>query len=223
MIEAIGFDLDNTLYEQRQHFDNFANAADAWLSEAAGVTQGCAREALLRMWEAHGPTYPALFDRALEQIELWTQVRVNVFVDIYHGEIGSLTLYPGIRNMLGRLAAYYPLFLITDGDSAMQRAKVTSLKIEQFFDSIVFTAEHGCRKPSPKPFTDVALKIGVLPNLALYVGDNPSCDVEAASIAGMHTARVLTGPFRDARAGNFQPTYTLEAASEVEKLIIYAV
>ena len=218
MIEAVGFDLDNTLYDQRQHAANVARAADEWLSKDADLEPGVVERSFVRLWDALGPSHPKLFDLILESFGLHSLDRRHRLVDLYHIEVGSLDLYPKLRGVLERLSVRGPLFLVTDGHVSMQRKKLVRLGIEGLFHVTVLTAELNTNKPDPEPFRHVIQSIGCPAEKVLYVGDNPQCDIAGALTVGMQAARVLSDPFRNAPLG-FSPTYTLDSASQVERLL----
>jgi HAD superfamily hydrolase (TIGR01549 family) len=219
MIDCIGFDLDNTLYDQRQHIMNVAESAGDWLCRDAGAESDHVRRVILEAWDTLGPTYPKLFDDVLKRLGLLTKERIDAFVRLYHSCVEPLTTYPGIKQLLNCLANKKPLFLLSDGNAQMQRRKLESLGIVPFFEVIVFTAEYGVKKPSLESFRLVVEQFGFRAQCMLYVGDNPACDIAGASAVGMKTARVLTGPFRYVPCNEYKATYTLSNILELEHLV----
>ena len=103
--------------------------------------------------------------------------------------------YPGVRQLLGRLAAQVPLGLVSDGDPAGQQAKLDALDLAPYFTTVVLSdtlgREH--RKPDPLPFAIALRDLGVKPTRAIYIGDRPSKDVAGAAAAGLAAVRVRTG------------------------------
>ena len=220
MIRAVGFDLDNTLYDQEQHvFPFFADAA-RYLAEQTSLDPGALEYGFRALWRKLGPSHPALFDHALEQQGIRTRDRVRKLVNMYHSTVGVLELYTGARELLESLARRTKLFLITDGDAAMQLRKIRSLGIASFFAAAILTGAHGrgWRKPSTAPFLHAAKSLQVAPELCLYVGDNPACDFGGAAAIGMRTARVLTGPF-SAAEDSVRVDYTLRSLAELDALV----
>ena len=59
-----------------------------------------------------------------------------------------------------------------------------SLGIRHFFDTVILSSETGYCKPDPEIFAAGASAVGVPPSEALFVGDSPHDDVEAAIRAG---------------------------------------
>ena len=62
---------------------------------------------------------------------------------------------------------------------------VAGLGLAEYFDLILTSARLGYRKPRPEIFRRALSQAGVDPGRALYVGDDPWCDRDGASAAGM--------------------------------------
>lgn len=196
-LRAIGFDLDNTLYDQAQHMRSFFRAA---AEHVASITRGDARAievAFLDVWTRKTSYYPKLFDEVLEQAGLFDASVVRTLVSLYHCHRAELTLFAGVREMLDRLRTRFSLFMITDGNEQMQRGKIDCLQLAACFDELVVTGSHGKEwsKPAHAPYRHVLQRFGGDPGEYLYVGDNPACDFLGARQLGMRTARVMTEPF----------------------------
>ena len=58
------------------------------------------------------------------------------------------------------------------------------------FETIVFSSDHICTKPSPKIYQIALDALNVAPNRVLFVGDDPVCDIQMPRSLGMTTARV---------------------------------
>jgi putative hydrolase of the HAD superfamily len=77
------------------------------------------------------------------------------------------------------------LGLITNNDSAHQRAKLATVALDELFDTVVISGEIGVAKPDPRIFLHACQEIGVAPADALHVGDNRVADAEGATGAGL--------------------------------------
>ena len=75
--------------------------------------------------------------------------------------------------------------IITNGSSAMQRAKLRALGLGERVDTILVSEEEGVSKPSSEIFHRAAERLGVRPEQCVFVGDNPIADVDGARKAGM--------------------------------------
>jgi putative hydrolase of the HAD superfamily len=196
--EAVGFDLDYTLWDQdafaRSFFDAVAGEFGRRLGRGAGAVARALHGAMDRLTLAH----PALFDQALHQLGAWDPRLVAELVERYHAHRPPAEPYPGARSTLDQLrAAGFRLFLVTDGHGPAQRHKLEALGLGDRFAAMVFTGELPGRqaKPSPLPFMLACDRLGLGPDRCIYVGDNPACDVPGARSLGMLTIGVGTGPY----------------------------
>ena len=196
-VAAIGFDVDNTLYDQNQHALFAFAKLSASLSEGTGLPSEVIRRKLVDAWLEKTSYYPNLFDDVLNELGIWSRERIAFLVSGLHNHVGPLELYPGTGELLQSLSGTYPLFIVTDGNSGMQRRKIDRLEVAHLFSSIVCTGEHpsAWRKPSPDPFLLAVQELRIPADKCLYVGDNPLCDFVGAHSVGMKVVRVLTGPF----------------------------
>lgn len=198
MFRAFGFDLDNTLYDQAQHLRSFFDEAGGLIEERAGVSAGIAAACFAGVWERRTMACPFLFDEALRELGLWRADWVRELVARYREHHCRLALDDGVRPLLERLSKRHPLFLITDGNGALQRSKVEELQLSEFFRLTIYTDDYGPAwyKPSVQPFARAASTLDIPPASCLFIGDDPDRDITGARRAGMRTARVLNGPYR---------------------------
>lgn len=192
MIDAVLFDLDDTLFPQEQWLDV------AWRTVARHAV-GIDEERFffaLRDVASEGSDRGRIIDRALERIGAVASVPplVEIFRTCY---VGRLDPYPGVARALWALRRRLPVGLVTDGDPAIQRSKLRALSLEDAFDAIVMSDDLGrmYRKPHPIPLLRAAKRLGVPPHRCVYVGDRPAKDVAAALAAGMRAVRVRTGEY----------------------------
>jgi len=79
-------------------------------------------------------------------------------------------------------------------------ARITK-SLRHSFDFIIASSEYGIRKPDPMIFQLAIAKANLPPEDIWFCGDNPRCDVDAASAAGMFpvwfTDNTVPCPFRD--------------------------
>jgi len=197
-LDAVGFDLDYTLWDQ----DAFARSFFDTIAGELGRRLGWSREQVCRVGQdtLHRLTlaHPRLFDHVLHQLGAWDPRLVAELVRRYHRHRPPAQPYPGALWTLGRLReAGFRLFLVTDGDGPTQRHKVAALGLEGWFEQMVFTGEFApwLHKPSPFPFQLACGRLGLAPCRCAYVGDNPACDFQGPRGLGMLTFGVGTGPF----------------------------
>jgi putative hydrolase of the HAD superfamily len=81
-----------------------------------------------------------------------------------------------------------PIGLITNNESAHQRAKIATVGIADLFDAVVISGEFGVAKPDARIFLHACEQLDVRPDEALHVGDNQYADAEGAVAAGLRAA-----------------------------------
>lgn len=97
-------------------------------------------------------------------------------------------LFDGAMELLTHLSERVALALVTNGLSEVQRARLSRLGIDQYFDAIVISAEVGVAKPGTAIF-DVTFDMLDRPakNSAVMVGDNLSSDIQGGTNYGIAT------------------------------------
>lgn len=185
MLHGIAFDLDETLSPRDLAFARWLEAES---HAASAHTLDRTRVAELDAG-GRGPKEPLLayLGQAFGWPEPDHEGRHARFV---RGIAAVLTPDPGVQQLLSRLRARYPLALISNGRSRMQRAKLEKLGLHQFFDPILISEEVGMRKPDPAIFRRVAELWGCSAAEILYVGDHAQADVEGARSAGLRAVWV---------------------------------
>ena len=186
---AIIFDLDDTLYSEMDYVLSGMRAVARWARGQFGLCEEDAYSELLDIVQqgVDGRT----FNRWLNTREL-PETWVPSMVQAYREHEPRITLHRGIRYLLEQLRLEYKLGIITDGYLEVQQRKVAALKVESYFDEIVYSDQWGREawKPSPTPFQHILRRLGISANTALYVGDNPAKDFYGARSLGMGTLRV---------------------------------
>ena len=196
MIEAVLFDLDDTLFDQHawleQAWRAVARAASPW-----GVAAEALTAALIDV-AAEGSANGRIIDRSLERIGAAHVPLEPLLVAFRRFECPPLRTYPGVAAGLARLRRRVPLALVTDGDVETQASKLKATGLEASFDAIVFSDELGRerRKPHRAPFEAALGRLGAAAGSAVHVGDNPAKDVAGATAVGIRAIRVLSGEYR---------------------------
>ena len=217
-IEAVLFDLDDTLYEQAQWLDG------AWRAVARmgpPLIEERALLAALRTVAAEGSDRGRIIDRALAAVGRG-DLAVAPFVEAFRRfRPDVLAPYPGVDACLTALGNAVPLGLVTDGDPALQASKLAALGLAHHFQVVVYSDElggRGMRKPAPAPFLAALEQLGVDPAESVYVGDRPDKDVAGALATGMRAIRVLTGEYRDAPSEP-EPWLTVDRVAELAPVL----
>ena len=93
--------------------------------------------------------------------------------------------FPDVEPALRELRDSHALALVTNGASCLQREKLTTSGLRDYFDVVVVSAEFGVSKPNASIFHHALSQLQSDPARAVMVGDNLSRDVDGAIAAGL--------------------------------------
>jgi putative hydrolase of the HAD superfamily len=191
VLQAVVFDMDDTLYSEREYVIGGFDAVGGYCEERFGWPGSEIRDALVDMLDrgVRGNT----FDLLLRARGVEDAGAVKEMVEAYRTHQPSIRPFPGIVELLNRLRSGHRLGLVSDGYLDVQMRKLEGLGIAPLFDAVVMSDELGrdAWKPSDRPFRLVLERLGVEADEAVYVGENSTKDFLGARKAGMHTIRVL--------------------------------
>ncbi len=117
-------------------------------------------------------------------VDLW----VERYVELYRSRWRPV---PGAAQVLERLHEMgVHLALVTNGDGAMQRAKLARMGLGDRFDGLLISAEVGAAKPDPRIFRRLIELCATTPERILVVGDRPDKDIEPARAMGLKALQI---------------------------------
>ncbi|MGY1696550.1 HAD family hydrolase [Geodermatophilus sp. SYSU D00814] len=197
---AVVVDLDDTLYPQAAHLAGAA-ADVAAAAAAAGLDGARVHAALLRELAA-GSDRGGTIDRALLAVgvpagDVPGLVAPLVAAFTAHAP-ASLTPYPGVARALADLGAAVPVGCLTDGNPAVQAAKLAATGLLPLLPEVLVTDTLGgraARKPAPEGLRVLAGRLGVPADRVLVIGDRPGKDVAVAAAVGARAVRVRQGEY----------------------------
>ncbi|MDP2676867.1 MAG: HAD family hydrolase [bacterium] len=198
-IKILSFDLDDTLYDERDFIKSGFSTVAAHMQKSHGADAERFCQGLQDILIKYGRG--KIFDRILQEYNMYSPELVKELVDVYRSHAPTLSLREGAGSFLEYIKKNYKLALITDGIASVQKNKVRALGIGKFFDLLVYTDELGVSKPDVKVFERVMSFFSAPPDQALYVGDNPHKDFIGAKKIGMSTARIMRGVYKDVVLG----------------------
>lgn len=101
-------------------------------------------------------------------------------------------LLPGARRLLNWLRSHHRVGLITNGDSSLQRQKISACGLDGFFDCVVIGERSDEAKPAPRVFADACTAVGCGTYQAVHIGDQFDTDILGAANAGFAGAVWVT-------------------------------
>ena len=214
------FDLDNTLLDREALFLRVAEAFyDEYLAARDSVTRDEAvelmvrwdedgygdRQAMRRRWLSEWPD-TGLDD---ESLATWYGSAMDRLVEP-DAEVNALLTQLNERRM--------PWGIVTNGDSSRQRGKCRGAGLDRLAPFIIVSGEMGYEKPDPRIFRDALEASGLTaPERVLFVGDNPTADVDGAKRFGMQAAWIRRR--RDYPAGLRAPDHVIDRVTEVRSIL----
>ncbi|MCA1053967.1 HAD family hydrolase [Rossellomorea aquimaris] len=186
-MKAILFDLDETLLNRSQSLEYFIHDQYTRLFSSYQLEEEdfCSR---FIEWDQRGYVWKDIvYERLIAHYSL-DHFQVNDLVEDYLVNFGRHAKgFEGVDSVLSTLKKEgFVLGLITNGREDLQSSSIKALQIEQYFDIMVISESIGMKKPDPRIFHHALSQLGVDPENAVYIGDHPVNDVEAAQKAGMH-------------------------------------
>lgn len=189
-ISAIVFDLDDTLFPERQFVSSGFHAVSAYLQDSGIVP--C--DTYPAFWEKFcDGVRGTIFNDVLRDLNAATDnALIEKLVGVYRSHTPKITLYPEAKDILEFFYRRKKTGLLSDGPVLMQDNKVTALGIRHYFQAVLFTDTLGrqCWKPHTAGYLKIADALGVPGSECLYVGDNPQKDFVGARTLGWKTVRV---------------------------------
>jgi len=204
-IRAVLFDLDDTLWPIVPVIVRAENLLYAWLKEhAPAITERVTIESMRARRQqlmATDPVYQldlALLRRAV-LLEAFNEAGLDVrLVDsamqVFTKARNEVTPFDDVLPALKRLQDRYILGSVSNGV-----ADLHVIGMAHYFRASVAAYRVGCAKPDAPIFHEACRALGVAPEEALYIGDDPLLDVEGAQNAGLRAAwinRAELGPDR---------------------------
>jgi putative hydrolase of the HAD superfamily len=219
----VGFDLDDTLYLEREYVRSGFRA----VADAVGRSAEEREEIFGPLWEGFlAGERGTAFDRLLERKSLGRSWSVAELVSLYREHRPAIVLLEGCRQLLADLTRKgVRIAIITDGVAVSQMKKIEALGLAEWASPIILTATLGrdAGKPNPTGFRAVTDKLGIAPKDCLYVGDNPLKDFRGARDAGWGSARLrMSGQLRcglEAESGEDRPDMEFNSLAELAEYL----
>jgi HAD superfamily hydrolase (TIGR02253 family) len=191
MIQAVIFDLDNTLTDFMTMKDlAIRGAAEAMIDAGLMKTEDEAHGEINAIYREMGIEYQKVFDvyltRTLGHIDY--KMLAAGIVGYRRARDSALILYPHVHLTLVELIKRgLKLAVVSDAPREQAWLRLCYLKLQHMFDVVVTFEDTLKRKPDPAPFQRALDQLGVPATRALMIGDWPERDVLGAKGLGMTT------------------------------------
>lgn len=215
VIKAVLFDLDETLLTRDAAIRAFIG--DQY-DRHAGTLAGIERASFIARFLAlenggHTPktvVYPAL----AAEFGIAAISPAELLADYQAVYPSFVTLSAGAKEILAGLRQQgIATGIITNGGSVLQNGKIDATGLRPLLDIVLISEDEGVAKPEQAIFARALTRLGIAPEEAMFVGDNPLVDVLGASNAGLFAVWYHSSTeWPDEVA---PPAHTITALSEV--------
>lgn len=201
-IDAVLFDLDDTLHDDTRAYHNAAERVAREIEAEHGIDAASLKAAYVAeaecFWKRLGPDdlkqrlAPArtmMWGAALAKSGMHDGEMAQRSAERYNAYRRSeLVPFPGALDVLRTLRERgRRLGLLTNGFSETHREKIELLRMADAFDAIFIADEVGMLKPDPLLFAHACQELGVSPSKTAMVGDRYDRDIKGALEAGLFT------------------------------------
>jgi putative hydrolase of the HAD superfamily len=181
------FDIDDTLYLERDYVQSGFEAVGHWVRRWIGV-----EDFADRCWSRFlSGQRGSIFDGVLrESGKRPTAELISALVEVYRTHTPTIALAADAYEALGSISRTTSIAVVSDGPAISQNRKVKALGLDSFASSIILTEVLGTefRKPHPRAFELVSQCLPA--SVYLYIADNPLKDFAAPKQLGWITVRV---------------------------------
>lgn len=203
-LKAIFFDVDDTLYSTSAFAEKArANAVDAMIRLGLKMRKEPLMKELKEVIAEFTSNYEHHFDQLLSRLPAHCYSGINPCflvasaVIAYHDtKMRDLRPHEDARLALEKLSQT-PLILgvITAGLKIKQAEKLLRLGLYKYFvpTALFISDQIGISKPNVKLYQRACMALNILPAEAMYVGDNPTHDIDPPNQIGMTTVRMRKG------------------------------
>lgn len=219
-IRAVTLDLDETMLDRHTTFERFVRGQMLRFPTLFEEVDGNAYFGrVIELDRDDSAPKVEVFRAAAREHALSADAGTVLAEDFVRTFPDECVVFPGLFETLTRLKGMgCRLGVITNGGSVLQRRKIERMDIAGVMDHITVSGEMGCSKPDPIIFTRTLERLGVEPEEAVHVGDNPRTDIAGAKAAGLGAVWVGSRHWREAPGADIQIDGIAELPRALSKL-----
>lgn len=199
MIRAVGFDLDNTLFD---HTEAAAEAMRRLIKQRDWTYTG--DTSVGAEWHRVETIYFSQYAAGFMTLVEHRRARMRVFLESTDADVSadalddlwnaylihysmSWTAYSEVHEALGELKRLgIKMAVLTNGQQAQQEAKLKAIGLSDMFEGCLAIGKVEALKPDPRAFEQLCRLLECEPGEVLFVGDDIDIDVRAAMNAGLN-------------------------------------
>lgn len=188
--QVLVFDLDDTLYLERDYVESGLRAVGAWAGRQCGI-EGLA-SVMLRLFRAGARGH--IFDEALAVVQQpCSSALIARMLTVYRQHSPEISLSADAARLLSRRPPHTGLAIITDGFLDAQKRKLRALGLTRGAVDIAICTDRWGRsdwKPSTRAFDYVQSCFELAAHRFVYVADNVTKDFIAPAKLGWSTVQI---------------------------------
>lgn len=194
MYKVIVFDLDDTLYFERDYIKSGYKVISKYLNQKYGLNEKIVYKEMLFLFYKSPKN---IFNRILNKYNIsYSNEDIQNMIMLYRNHKPKIKLSKDVREtLIFLLKKGYCLGIITDGFKEAQRKKIQALQLEKYFEKIIVTDELGENKeywkPHEKSYILMKEYFNVEFNEMIYLGDNISKDFIAPIKLGILPIQII--------------------------------
>lgn len=199
MIRAIGFDLDNTLFD---HTEAAAEAMRRLIHQRDWTYTG--ETSVGAEWHRVETIYFSQYVAGIMTLVEHRRARMRVFLESTNATVSqhelddlwnaylvhyakSWVAYSDAHEALNELKALsIRMAVLTNGQQAQQEAKLQAIGLSNMFEGCLAIGTVEALKPDPRAFQQLCRLLECEPHEVLFVGDDIDIDVRASINAGLN-------------------------------------
>ncbi|MEA3283593.1 MAG: HAD-IA family hydrolase [Synergistota bacterium] len=218
MIRAVIFDLDDTLFPEKEYIESGYRHIAKIIKKTWKIDENKTSSLL---WEFYKENPKKVFNRLLEAEGIQcTEKAISFLVEEYRSHKPKISFYSDVIPFLDFLNhKKIKKGIITDGYAVTQQRKLEALNAYDIFEKIIITDELGREfwKPHPKPFEIMSKELAIDFNNMMYIGDNPEKDFYINKIYPIATARInRDGIYKEKKyLNNIKETYSIKNLNDL--------
>ena len=220
-VKAVLFDLDNTLIDFLRYKEvACAKAVDAIIDAGLKIGRGKALKEIYKIYDKFGIEDHMIFQKFLMKVSGKVDYRQLAYaINAYRmARISMLYPYPGTRRTLIKLRERgLKLAIVSDAPKLKAWVRLTSMRLDTFFDTVIALDDTGRQKPSRLPFRAALKELEVKPEECIMVGDMLSRDVKGGRALGMKTCFAEYGYI--GKKSKIKADYSLDSVEDIVKVV----
>lgn len=189
ILDAVIFDLDNTLINRKAAFQAYS---ELFIDRFVELTDPAGRSDLIeyiRIADQDGYRHKReLYEQFMQELPMkHPETTIDDLLHFWFAEFfKSTVLMQGAVEVLTAFKQQgIKLGLITNGSVHSQNAKLDQAKLRDYFDVIIISDEVQVKKPDKRIFEIALERLDAAAAHTCYVGDHPINDIKGAKDAGL--------------------------------------